>query len=63
MRTYWVHADSAAMARTLVALNVPSAVDAMDEKLFDCLVDDTKTPPAGIIYTDSGGPITITIRG
>lgn len=62
MRTYWVHADSPDMARTLVALNAPSAIDALDEKLFDCLPDDTKTPPAGMIYSDSGGPIRITVR-
>lgn len=63
MRTYWVHADSTDMARALVALNVPGAEDARDEKLFDCLADDTKTPPAGLIYSDSGGPITITVLG
>jgi hypothetical protein len=63
MRTYWVHADSADMARTLVALNAPSAVDALDADLFDCMLDDTKTPPADMIYSDSGEPIAITVRG
>ena len=29
MRTYWVQAKSAALARTLVALNVAAAVDAV----------------------------------
>ena len=42
MRTYWVHADSRTMARTLVALNVPGAAGAR-EALLDCLEDDTKT--------------------
>ena len=60
MRTYWVRAKSAALARALVALNVPSAANARDAELFDCLLDDTKTPPEGLIYSDSEGPITIT---
>jgi hypothetical protein len=59
MRTYWVHADSRKMARTLVALNVPGAAGARDEALFDCLEDDTKTPHEGLILSDTGGPITI----
>ena len=61
MRTYWVLAKSAQLARTLVALSVPAAVDARDEKLFDCMPDDTKTPPAGLIYSDTGGPIPIKV--
>jgi hypothetical protein len=63
MRTYWVHADSRKMARTLVALNVPGAAGARDEALFDCLEDDTKTPPEGLIFSDTGGPITIVNPG
>ena len=63
MRTYWVHADSGKMARTLVALNVPGAGGARDEALFDCLEDDTKTPPEDLIFSDSGGPITIIVFG
>ena len=54
MQTYWVLSKSANDARTLVALNVPDAAEARDETLFDCLVDDTKTPPVGMIYSDSG---------
>jgi len=63
MQTYWVHADSRKMARTLVALNVPGAGGARDESLFDCLEDDTKTPPEDLIFSDSGGPITIIVFG
>jgi hypothetical protein len=59
MRTYWLHADSEPQARTLVALNVPSAANARDAALFDCLLDDTKTPPDGLIHSDSEGPIPI----
>jgi len=58
MRTYWVRADSNEMARTLVALNVPGAAGACDEALFDCLEDNTKTPPEGVIFSDSEGTVT-----
>lgn len=61
MQTYWVLAKSADNARTLIALNVPSAAGARDKKLFDCLVDDTRTPPVGLIYSDDGGSFTISI--
>ena len=61
MQTYWVRATSAGDARTLVALNVPLAAAARDKKLFDCLVDDTRTPPVGLIYGDNGGSFTISI--
>ena len=54
MQTYWVLAESPDDARKLVALNVASAAAAGDETLFDCLVDDTRTPPVGLIYSDSG---------
>ena len=54
MQTYWVLAESPDEARTLVALNVASAAAARDEALFDCLVDDTRTPPVGMIHSDSG---------
>jgi len=46
------------MARTLVALNVPGAAGACDEALFDCLEDNTKTPPEGVIFSDSEGTVT-----
>ena len=59
MRNYWVDADSEGQARTLVALNVSSAANARDAALFDCLLDDTKTPPKGVIHSDSEGPIRI----
>jgi hypothetical protein len=61
MQTYWILADSAEAARALVALNVPGAVHARDQMIFDCLQDDAKTPPVGLIYSDTGGPFTITI--
>jgi hypothetical protein len=61
MQTYWILADSAEAARALVALNVPGAVHARDMMIFDCLQDDAKTPPVGLIYRDTGGPFTITI--
>lgn len=63
MRTYWVQAKSAALARMLVALNVAAAVDARDESLFDCIQDDTRKPPAGLIYSDTERPIAITVSG
>jgi hypothetical protein len=40
---YWVQANSADVARTLVALNVAAAVDARDETLFDCTQDETES--------------------
>ena len=61
MRTYWLHADSCKTARELVALNVAGTLDARSDKLFDCFEDDTKTPPPGMIYSDSRGPIPIMI--
>jgi hypothetical protein len=60
MQTYWIDAESAEQARTLVALNVPAAANARDTTLFDCLVDDTKRPPEGVIYCASEGPLAIT---
>ena len=63
MRTYWVQAKSAALARTLVALNVATAVEARDETLFDCIQDDTRKPPAGLIYSDTERPIAIKVSG
>jgi hypothetical protein len=63
IRTYWVQAKSAALARTLVALNVAAAVDARDETLFDCIQDDTRKPPAGLIYSDTERPIAIKVSG
>jgi hypothetical protein len=59
MRTYWIDARSVEEARTLVAQNVLSAKDAREASLFDCIQDDTKRPPAGLIYSDNEGPITI----
>ena len=63
MRTYWVQADSAGAARTLVALNAPGASNVRDIALFDCLEDDTKTPPEGLIYSDTERPIAIKVSG
>jgi len=63
MQTYWIHAESPQTARKLVALNVPWASAARDSKLFDCLEDDTKTPPPGMIYSDTRGPLPILILG
>jgi hypothetical protein len=60
MRTYWIDAKSVDQARTLVALNVASAANARDAALFDCMPDDTKRPPPGLIYSDSEGPTKIT---
>ena len=59
MRTYWIDARSVEEARTLVAQNVLSAKDASEASLFDCIQDDTKRPPEGLIYSDNEGPITI----
>ena len=63
MRTYWVQADSTKAARTLVALNVAAAVEARDETLFDCIQDDTRKPPTGLIYSDTEKPIAIKALG
>jgi hypothetical protein len=63
MQTYWIQADSAQAARALVALNVSGASNARDKRAFDCFEDDTKAPPAGLIYSDTGGPITISLLG
>jgi hypothetical protein len=61
MQTYWVHATSCKSARALVALNVAGILGARDERRFDCFEDDTKTPPPGMIYSDTRGPIPIMI--
>jgi hypothetical protein len=61
MPRYWVQANSADVARTLVALNVAAAIDARDETLFDCIQDDTRKPPAGLICSDTEGPIAIKV--
>ena len=61
MQTFWVHAASKDSARKLVALNISEAVDARNERLFDCFPDETKRPPAGLIYRDGGAPITIAV--
>jgi hypothetical protein len=61
MQTYWVHADSCKAARALVALNVPDTQAARNDRLFDCFEDDTKTPPPGMIYSDTRGPVPIMI--
>ena len=47
----------------LVALNVAAAVEARDETQFDCIRDDTKAPPLGLIYSDTGSPIAIKVLG
>ena len=60
MRTYWIDAKSVDQARTLVALHVASAANARDATLFDCMLDDTKRPPPGLIYSHSEGPTKIT---
>ena len=61
MQTYWVLSESADDARTLIALNVPSAAEARDETLFDCLLDDTRTPPVGMIYGDCGEAFLVSV--
>jgi hypothetical protein len=61
MQTYWIHAESPSIARSLVALNVLGATGARDKKLFDCFEDDTKMPPPDMIYSDVRGPIPIMI--
>ena len=63
MRTYWVQAQSTKAARALVALNVAAAVEARDETLFDCIQDDTRKPPVGLIYSDTERPIAIKALG
>lgn len=62
IQTYGVHADSWT-ARALIAFNVASTHGARNDKLFDCLEDNTKTPPPGMIYSDTRGPIPIMILG
>jgi hypothetical protein len=61
--TYWVWADSADMARKLVALNVPGAIGSRDGRKFQCYEDETKKPPSDMIYSDNRGPIPITFPG
>jgi hypothetical protein len=51
------------MARKLVALNVSGAISACDGRAFQCYEDETKKPPAGVIYSDIGDPITISFPG
>jgi hypothetical protein len=63
LATYWVWAESADMARKLVALNVSGAISACDGRAFQCYEDETKKPPAGVIYSDIGDPITISFPG
>jgi hypothetical protein len=64
LQTYWGLAEAPGeAARALVALNVPGASHARDERAFDCIANVTKTPPPGVIYRDIGGPITITVLG
>jgi hypothetical protein len=60
---YWVWADSADIARELVALNVGGAISARDGRVFQCYENDTMKPPPGIIYSDSRGPIPISFLG
>lgn len=59
---YWVLAPSCQVARHLVALNVDTARQANDPNAFDCLQDDKKNPPEGLIYRQLNGPIAIARR-
>jgi hypothetical protein len=49
--SYWVLAPSQEEARRLVALNVPGASGAADDDAFECVLNDQRQPPPGLIYT------------
>jgi hypothetical protein len=49
--SYWVLAPSQEEARRLVALKVPGASGAADDREFECLLNDQRQPPSGVICT------------
>ena len=51
---YWVQAASEASARSAVGRSVAGMEFADDPKLYDCIADDTHTPPPGVVI-DGGG--------
>jgi hypothetical protein len=53
--SYWVLAESSMQARQLVAQNVPGASGIKDEREFECVLNDQKRPPLGVIYTHISG--------
>jgi hypothetical protein len=60
--TYWLYASAPEAACALVASNVPeddAAREAQDATKYDCLPDETKTPPRRFIYRKPNGPIEI----
>jgi hypothetical protein len=57
---FWLRASTPEEARHLVALNVDD--EAEDADLFDCVTDNAKAPPDGVIYRRYGGTIAITKR-
>ena len=50
--SYWVYASSEEEARELVAISCEP--DTIDEDLYKCELDDTHTPPVGIVVSSTG---------
>jgi hypothetical protein len=59
---FWVQAEHADEARTLVALNVPGLRRVADPCLAQCLPDETHSPEYGAIVEGGGRTYTITRR-
>ncbi len=57
----WIDTHSTLEARRLIALNVLTHAEAMDETLFDCKEDETHTPPVGVILTGEGRTFAVQI--
>jgi hypothetical protein len=57
--SYWISAVSKEEARRLVALNIIGAAGVGDPAKFECVLDDTKTPPMGFIHRRLNGPVAI----
>ena len=49
--SYWVLAGSDEEARRLVALNVPGVSGVEDDGEFECVPNDLRRPPPGVICT------------
>ena len=60
--SYWVMASSDNEARRFVALNVEAASSARDSAMFECEIDERKTPSEYLIYRRQDGPVPIKER-
>ena len=57
--TYWVDARSHVEARRLIAASVPEASRARNVDEFECVLNDDKEPPLGMIYCRLNGPVAV----